>query len=186
MNDLEREKDKGLSLWYLKDAPLKRKFAGKKDRVPEFGHAARLFAIMAKHVIDRLGPEAGEELIQAAVEEFAFRRGQDIARKVQDQGQPLSLKNWIIHSDIDPQNFKLEIDFPEGDLQARVGRCTWHQAAEQWGLTDYAKLYCRYADYKILEGYNPDVDLTLEDRHQPGRDHCLFRYRMKEKSSGQP
>ncbi len=183
MNDLEREKAKGLSRWYLKDAPLKRKLAGKKDRVPEFGHAARLFAIMAKHVIDRLGPEAGEELIQAAVEEFAFRRGRDIARQVQDQGRPLSLKNWIIHSDIDPRNFKLAVDFPEGDLRARVDLCTWHQAAAEWDLTEYARLYCKYADHKILAGYNPDVHLTLEDRYQTGGDTCTFRYRMKDFSS---
>lgn len=183
MNDLKREKAKGISLWHLKDVPVKRMFRGKKHRVPEFGHAARLFSIMAKHVIERLGPEAGEEVIRAAIEEFAFRRGQDIARNVRDQGLPLSLKNWIIHSDIDPQNFKIEIDFPEGDLRAKVGRCTWHQAAAEWGLTEYAKLYCKYADYKILEGYNPEVRLTLEDRHQTGRDHCLFQYRMKDRSS---
>jgi hypothetical protein len=31
------------------------------------------------------------------------------------------------------------------------------------GWKKYAKCYCRNVDYKILEGYNPDIKLNLDD-----------------------
>ena len=178
MDDLMREKSRGLSIWYLKDALPKRVFFGKKFHTPGFGHAARLFAIMAKNAIDKLGPDEGETLIKLAVEEFAFTRGQRIAEIVRSKGLPLTIKNWLIHSDISPKNFKVKAKTEDGALKAEVTDCVWNRAAEQWGLGEYSRLYCKYADYKILEGYNPDIELTLDDRFQTGADHCLFRYQM--------
>ncbi|TAL31641.1 MAG: hypothetical protein EPN93_17755 [Spirochaetes bacterium] len=182
MNELEREKKKGLSFPYL----IKVLFARLKNRrryqTPGFGLAAQLFATTAKHVIAKLGPVEGEALLKAAIEEFGKERGRRIAETVKKKGKPLSLRNWIIHTDIAPENFEAKPSFPAGDLEARVGACTFIRAADAWGLRDYAKLYCNYADYAILDGYNPDVKLILDDRHATGKDHCVFRYVMKEEN----
>ncbi len=180
MNDLEREKKLGLSFPYLFRLLFMRKKIGKKYQTPGFGLAAQLFATVAKHVISRLGPEEGEKLLKGAIEEFGRERGRRIAETVRRQGKPLSLRNWLIYTDISPENFEARPGFPEGDLEARVGNCTFIESAGKWGLGDYAKIYCKYADYAILDGYNPDVTLVLKDRHSSGADHCLFRYIMKE------
>ena len=101
---------------------------------------------------------------------------------MRDLGKPLSLRNWLIYTDISPVNFAARPAFPDGDLEACVGACTFIEAARKWGLVDYARLYCKYADYAILGGYNPDVTLVLKDRHSTGRDVCVFRYIMKEEN----
>lgn len=179
MNDLDREKKKGLGLLYLIKAAVMRMLIGKKYHTPGFGFAALLFASVTREVIAELGQDKGEELIKRAVESFGKERGKRIAARVAQKGKPLSLRNWIIYTDISGSNFPAKVTFPEGDLEARVGTCSFMKAADQWGLREYASLYCRYADYAILDGYNPDVRLTLKSRHQTGNEYCTFRYRMK-------
>jgi len=180
MDDLQREKRRGLSVWYLKDVLFKRRFLGRESRVPGFGLGAVLFATISKVLVERLGRERGEELIKEAVQRFGRERGRRIAKKVSSLGKPLSLKNWLIYTDIDAENFPVRPYIDNNDLVAPVRECAFNRAAKAWGLEEFSSLYCKYADYAILEGYNPDVKLLLEDRHGTGKDHCLFRYVMKE------
>jgi len=176
VDDLEREKKNGLSYWYLKDVPLRRKLAGDRYRTPGFGLAAQLFASGARVALDKLGPEQGEAILKEAIEAFGRERGRRIAGIVQGLGKPLSLKNWLIYSDVDSHYFSVRPRIEKGELVARVRRCEFHRAAEAWGLGEYVQYYCKYADHAILEGYNPDVRLTLEPRGTTGKDYCLFRY----------
>jgi hypothetical protein len=186
MNELEREKRKGLSYPYLIKVLFMRLLLGKKYQTPGFGLAGQLFAVTAKHVMKRLGLEEGEKLLKGAIEEFGRERGERIAATVKRLGKPVSLRNWLIHTDISPENFAASPSFPDGDLEACVGTCTFINAAKQWGLGEYASIYCRYADYAILGGYNPDVTLVLRDRHASGGDRCVFRYIMKEENKNRP
>jgi hypothetical protein len=181
MDDLEREKKKGLSLWYLWDAAIHRWRVGSRHHTPGFGLAATLFALMSRNVLEKLGPVEGEALIRQAVEEFGLERGRRIAQRVQSLGKPLSFKNWLIYSDIDGSNFHARVRVDKGELVARVGHCTFMAAAREWGLGEYASRYCAYVDHAILRGYNPDIRLHLEPRSTTGRDHCLFRYGIQEK-----
>ncbi|MCP4130075.1 MAG: L-2-amino-thiazoline-4-carboxylic acid hydrolase, partial [bacterium] len=182
MNDLHKEKRNGLSVWYLKDVLLRKRIGKKKFQTPGFGLAAQLFAVMCKFIIKKLGPEEGEALIKEAVEYFGKKRGQSIAHNVQEMGKPLSFKNWLIFTDIHGSNFTAKPYIDKDDLVAPVSSCAFNSAAREWGLEEYSKLYCKYADFAILEGYNPDVKLELEQRHASGKDHCLFRYVMKEEN----
>lgn len=182
MDDLAREKTKGFSLWYLKDVLFRRMFLGKKYHTPGFGLAAQLFACMVKEIIDEIGPEKGEEVIKNAVEEFGRQRGSRIAETVKSLGKPLTFKNWLIHTDIDGSNFPFKPTFDKGDLVVKVGQCSFNQAAQRWGLGEQAGIYCKYADFAILEGYNPDIKLVLQDRHSTGEDFCVFRYIMKDEN----
>jgi hypothetical protein len=180
MDDLKREKKKGFSLWYMKDVILRRKLLKDTYHTPGFGFAGQLFAVMSKFVIEKQGPAGGGALIREAVEYFGRERGKSIAKVVTGLGKPLSLKNWLIYSDIDGSNFAAEASISNRDLVVKVNRCSFMEAAEGWGFREYASYYCRYVDYAILEGYNPDVKLELLSRHDTGKDHCLFRYIMKE------
>jgi hypothetical protein len=180
MDDLLREKKKGFSYWYMKDVLLKRRLLSGTYHTQGFGLAAQLFASLSKHVFEKQGVVEGEKLIKEAVEYFGFERGQRIAQVVKGLGKPLSLKNWLIYSDIDGSNFEAKASLCNHDLLVRVHHCTFIDAAEKWELREQASLYCRYVDYAILKGYNPDVKLELQSRHDTGKDYCLFRYSMKE------
>lgn len=183
MNDLEREKKRGLSLWYLKDMPLKRLKLRGRHQTPGFGLAAQLFACLSEVILERLGPEAGEDLIREAVQRFGRRRGERIAARVKEAGLPLSFKNWLIHTDIAGSNFPVRPRCRQGALIADVGGCSFITAAKEWGMEGYAALYCKYADHAILGGYNPDINLDLTTRHITGEDHCRFCYSMESRGT---
>ncbi|MHA1191356.1 MAG: L-2-amino-thiazoline-4-carboxylic acid hydrolase [Promethearchaeota archaeon] len=180
MDDLKREKEKGFDMEYIGDVLDQRKELKGKYDTPGFGLAAQLFSCMTKHVVKKLGAEEGEKLIKKAVEEFGFERGKRIADKVKALGKPLTFKNWLIFSDIDTLIFKPISSFEDGDFIAKIKKCTFFNAAADWGLEKYSKMYCNYVDYKILEGYNPDIKLILDQRQDTGTNRCVFRYIMKE------
>ena len=180
MDDLEREKKQGFDWDYLLEVPERKTEVADKYQIPGFGLGAALFSYLARAVTNELGPEKGEALIKGAVEAFGRARGRRIAAAVKDLGKPLTLKNWLIYSDIDSINFDPHPDIDNGDLVVKAVNCTFWNAAREFGLGEYAKTYCKYVDYAILEGYNPDIKLVLHDRHHVGQDHCLFRYIMKE------
>lgn len=182
MDDIEREKEQGFDFAYLGDVPQKKIDIGSRFQTPGFGLAAQLFCCCVRMVIDRLGAEEGGAVIQAAVEDFGFERGRHIAARVKDLGLPLSFRNWLIYSDIDSSaNFEALPAIEDDDLVVRVNNCAFYNAARQWGFEELAHLYCRYVDYKILEGYNPDIRLDLKERQATGDDFCVFRYSMKER-----
>ena len=180
MDDLEREKQQGFDWDYMGDVLTQKAELGDKYQIAGFGLGAALFGFVAKAVIDELGPQKGEALLKKAVEEFGHARGRRIAQIVTDDGKPLTLKNWLIYSDIDSVNFDPHPDLQECDLVVKAGECTFWNASREFGVGEYSRIYCKYADYAILDGYNPDVNLILHDRHHLGQDHCTFRYIMKE------
>jgi hypothetical protein len=181
MDELEREKKQGFDWDYLGDVLEKKAALGDKYQIPGFGLGSALFAFSAKAVIDELGPEKGEAVLKGAIEAFGRARGRRIAAIVKDLGLPLTLKNWLIYSDIDSINFDPSPDLDNNDLVVKAGQCTFWNAAREFGMGEYARIYCKYADYAILEGYNPDIKLVLHDRHHVGQaEHCTFRYIMKE------
>jgi len=180
MDDLLREKKKGFSYWYMKDVLLKRRFLSDTYHTQGFGLAAQLFSSLSKYILEKQGVDEGEKLIKEAVTYFGRERGHRIAQVVKGLGKPLSLKNWLIYSDIDGSNFQAKPYIKNHDLIVEVKRCSFIEAAEKWGLKEQASLYCKYVDHAILEGYNPEVKLELLSRHDTGKDHCLFRYIMKE------
>lgn len=183
MDELTREKEQGFDFDYLMDSVTQAAELGDKYKTPGFGLASQLFSSLAKEMIDRLGLEQAEPIIKEAVEAFGKERGRRIAQRVQAEGRPLTFKNWLIYGDIDSSsNFNPQPSIEDGDLLVQAHNCTFYNAAKEWGLEKYANLYCKYVDYAILEGYNPDITLTLEERQASGRDYCLFRYNMKRKS----
>jgi len=183
MDDIKREKDQGFDFAYLGDVPQKKIEIESRYQTPGFGLAAQLFCCTARRVIDRLGSEEGTALIKGAVEDFGLMRGRHIAARVKSLGLPLSFRNWLIYSDIDSSsNFEALPAIEDGDLVVRVGNCTFFNAAREWGLEEFAHIYCKHVDYKILAGYNPDIKLILKERQATGEDFCVFRYIMKETS----
>jgi hypothetical protein len=180
MDELEKEKREGFDWGYMADVLDRKAELGDKYQIPGFGLGAALFGFVAEAVMEELGPEKGEALLKKAVQNFGRARGRRIGDHVRRQGKPLTLKNWLIYSDIDSANFDPHPDLQNDDLVVNAGQCTFWNAAREFGVGELAKIYCKYVDYAILEGYNPDVKLVLDDRHHTGADHCTFRYIMKE------
>lgn len=180
MEDMKKEQSEGFDWIYLADVLTQKEKLGDKYQIPGFGLTAVLFAFTARALLQEHGAEKGEALLKKAVQDFGRARGKRIAAIVTEMGKPLTFKNWLVYSDIDSRNFDPQPDLDNDDLVVKTGTCTFWNAAQAFGLGDIARFYCKYVDCAILEGYNPAIKLILEDRHQSGKDHCVFRYIMKE------
>lgn len=141
-----------------------------------------MFSSVAKFVIEELGVEKGEKLLKNAIGYFGEERGKKIANRIKSEGKPLTFKNWLIYTDIDSSNFRPIVGVENGDFIAKIKHCTFYNAAKEWGLEEYACIYCKYVDYKILDGYNPDVKLILNNLQTTGKNQCIFRYIMKKEN----
>jgi len=181
MDELEKEKKEGFSWDYLADVPAKKEEIGDKYQIPGWGLGATLFSFVAKTVIEELGPKKGEALLKKAIEEFGRARGRRIAGIVKGLGKPPTLKNWFIYNDMDTINTNPEpIDITNGDFVMKTGECVLWNITREFDLGDFSQFFCKYADYAVLEGYNQDIKLVKAYRYQTGKDHCVFRYIMKE------
>ncbi len=81
MDDLKREKKLGFDFEYLGDVLDKKKELDDKYQTPGFGLAAQLFSTIAKHIVNRLGPEEGEAILKSAIEEFGFEREKKLPKR---------------------------------------------------------------------------------------------------------
>ena len=181
MDELEKEKKEGLSWEYLASVLTQQEEIGDKYKIPGWGLGATLFSFAAKAVIEELGPEKGEALLKKAIEEFGRERGKRIAGIVKGLGKPLTLKNWFIYNDMDPQNTNPQpIDIVNGDYLMKTGECVLFNTTREFSLSDFSQYFCKYDDQAVFEGYNPDIKLIKDYRYQTGKDHCVFRYVIKE------
>jgi len=181
MDELEKEKEEGVSWDYMADVPIKKEEIGDKYQIPGWGLGAILFSWVAKTVIEELGQEKGEILLKKAIEEFGRARGKRIAAIVKGLGKPLTFKNFLIYNDMDPRNTNPQpVDIVDGDFIMKTGECVLWNTAGDFGLRDFSQFFCKYADDGVLEGYNPDIKLIKNYRYQTGKDHCVVRWVVKE------
>ncbi|NIT77698.1 MAG: hypothetical protein GWO44_12610, partial [Thermoplasmata archaeon] len=57
---------------------------------------AAFYALVARKLRERLGDE-GLELLREILREFGTRRGEEIRRRVEEKGLPLTLENFVSH-----------------------------------------------------------------------------------------
>jgi hypothetical protein len=177
MDEIQKEKKEGLSWEYMGEAMKERGELAGRYVTPMAALMGQMFAVFAKTVIDEVGLEKGEAVIQKAVEDFGITRGKRIAEKVKARGLPLSFKNFLVHMDLDTTAANASVPNIEGkDLTLTINRCFILDGARELGLGKYFHYYCRWIDRAILFGYNPDLTIEITKTLSGGDEACFFRY----------
>ena len=182
MDEMKKERQEGFDWDYIGEAFQEKQEVGDTYITPLASHLGQLFAMTAKIVIDRLGPEEGEAVLKEIVERFAEVRGKRVAEKVKALGKPLTLKNFLVYNDLDSAGV-ISDSMPgmeDGDLLFEIGQCNICKGAEEWGLREYAHYYCKYIDKAIIKAYNPEIKLEVSRTLTGGDEACSFRYTVKE------
>lgn len=66
-----------------------------------------------------------------------------------------------------------------------VTQCKYAAFYREMGLTDIGQhIHCR-RDYAMIEGFNPDIELTRTQTLMSGASCCDFRYRLADGGQGQ-
>ena len=141
---------------------------------------ARIFATLAREVIERFG-DGGREAVIAAVREFGEERGRRMAERATSAGRDNTFAGYLLFSDLDTSYHQMVPEFGEGKLTVTISYCPFAAACKEWGLSEYGKYFCQEIDAAIMRGYNPERYETVCERNlTEGAESCILVYRFKE------
>ncbi|WP_228548408.1 L-2-amino-thiazoline-4-carboxylic acid hydrolase [Sporosarcina obsidiansis] len=152
-----------------------------------FAVMAKLFAHIAKSIVERFGKEEGERAMMDSVGAFGEERGRDIARRAAAVGKPNTMDNYLSNYDMGRSElFEYETLFHPTEIEQTFTKCAF---AEQWkkdGMEDYGILYCHMIDPSIAKGFNPNFEV-IHDQYVLKEGVCHFQFQMKdgEKQDGE-
>ena len=131
-------------------------------------------------VLEALGREFGRDKVFAVardtVIQVAREQGRQVARKMGGNGLEdfaRSMGDWT-------KGDALEMDVlaESGEEYAfNVTRCRYAELYRVLGIADVGALFSSNRDFSLIEGFNPDIELTRTQTIMQGAGHCDFRYR---------
>ncbi|WHH61473.1 L-2-amino-thiazoline-4-carboxylic acid hydrolase [Petroclostridium sp. X23] len=152
------------------------------EPVSMYNIAAKLFAHLAKAVIDEFG-EDGRKAILQGVSTFGEERGRDIARRAAAVGQSNNIENYLTNYDMGRSElFEYEDIYKENEIEQYFTKCVF---ADQWkkdGMEEYGILYCQEIDPAIARGFNPNLHV-VHDKHFFKDGICHFCFQMKKEDN---
>lgn len=142
----------------------------------------RLFAHVAKEVVDKFGEE-GERAIKDGVWAFGEERGRNIAERARANGCTTDVHGYLPNYDMGrSDDFTAENRYGDNQVEQLFTQCGF---ADQWiqdGMEKYGKLYCDVIDPAIAKGYSEDLECIHDKRiYEDGV--CTFCFRMRNKDA---
>ncbi len=140
-------------------------------------HHAVMFGLMARAVLDVCG-NSGRELVKAGTEHYAHGRGQRMRLRCLRDGNPTDMIHYMAYGEWVPEPGTMEIRTRQKSPVNRtlVVRCPWKTAWKKYGLMDYARHYCDYADFALVKGFDPGLVLDMDSWMARGDEGCGFTW----------
>jgi len=143
---------------------------------------ARIVGPLVRSFAAELGAERTLELVRGVIEDLARQSGADMARRLGEatlEAFAGGLGKWS-------EGGALEIELLERSPEAlafNVTRCRYAEMYRALGLADLgASLSCQ-RDFSLVEGFNPEIELTRTQTLMEGASHCDFRFRAVAKKT---
>jgi hypothetical protein len=139
---------------------------------------AEILKPVYEELVERLGEEAAEEILVAAIRRSAIAQGRSYAEAA---GGATSLDGF---ADLLPQwtaNGALEIDVQHRDpgrFDFNVTRCRYAEMYRAMGLGKIGHILSCNRDGTFCEGYDDRIELRRSQTIMGGAPHCDFRYRF--------
>lgn len=139
---------------------------------------ARILAPLIQALGDEFGRERVLEVVRKVVIEIARQQGAQLAENM--GGSSLthlaeSLHNW--KKDDAMQLDVLQLD--EQHFAFNVTRCRYAEMYQALGVPELGELLSCNRDHALIEGFNPDVQLTRTQTIMQGSAFCDFRYEKR-------
>lgn len=145
----------------------------------------RIEANILKPVYDemaaRLGEEAAQEILGAAIIKNAVAQGQAYSEGLEERGLKAfrdTMAQWKASG-------ALEMDMlteTDEEVHFNVTRCRYSEMYREMGLGDIGHLLSCNRDATFCTGFNPKIRFQRTQTIMGGASHCDFRYSMKESS----
>jgi L-2-amino-thiazoline-4-carboxylic acid hydrolase len=142
---------------------------------------ARIVGPLIRAFASQIGEERALEIVRGLIRDLARQGGSELALILGEQ----TLEAFARGLDRWRENGALEIDMLEQSptrLSFNVTRCRYAEMYRALGLADLgASLSCE-RDYALVQGFNPDIELTRTQTIMEGAACCDFRFQLREPS----
>ncbi|WP_422926915.1 L-2-amino-thiazoline-4-carboxylic acid hydrolase [Singulisphaera sp. PoT] len=143
---------------------------------------ARIVGPLVRAFSEEFGQERTLALVRSVIEDLARQSGADMAIRLGEDSLEAfagSLNKWS-------EGGALEIDLLEQSpetLSFNVTRCRYAEMYRSLGLADLGSSLSCQRDFSLVEGFNPEIELTRTQTLMEGAPYCNFRFRSDVKSS---
>ena len=136
---------------------------------------AQIVGPIVRGFIAELGEDRALEIVRGVVAGLARDRGADLARTVGE----VSLEAFATDIDRWREGGALEIEFLERSperLSFNVTRCRYAEMYRALGLAELGGSLSCQRDFALVEGFNPNINLSRTQTLMEGASHCNFRF----------
>ena len=139
---------------------------------------ARIVAPLLEALGERFGREEVIEVARSVIVKLAMQQGADLA--VSMGGNSMSdfveaQSNWT-------KDNALEVEaLAQNDEQFdfNVTRCRYAEMYQALGIPELGAVMSCNRDFMLMQGYNPDIELTRTQTIMDGAAYCDFRFRKQ-------
>jgi hypothetical protein len=132
-------------------------------------------------ILDALGREFGREQVLAIVKDqivrIAREQGAALAKASGGRSLPVfagTLDHWTRDGALELETVAED----ERTLSFNVTRCRYAEMYRDLGIPELGAVLSCNRDSALIEGFNPEVNLTRTQTLMQGASHCDFRYRL--------
>jgi len=139
---------------------------------------ARIVGPLIRAFAAEIGEERTLEIVRILIRRLAREAGNNLALAVGEQ----TLEAFARGLDRWRENGALEIDLLEQSptrLSFNVTRCRYAEMYTALGLADLGGSLSCERDHALIDGFNPDIELTRTQTIMQGATFCDFRFRLR-------
>ena len=156
------------------------------DTLNEIGVLKRreIEARILRPVLEALGKEFGRERVLAIVRDVIIEVAREQGREVAEWVGGATLGDFARALDDWKKGDAYRMDVleqSEDRFSFNVTRCRYAEMYRALGLDDVGALLSCNRDFSLVEGFNPDIELTRTQTLMQGASHCDFRFVVKKK-----
>ena len=133
-----------------------------------------------KEMVDVLGEEKAQSILENAIRKAAIAEGQEFAQKV--PGGETSMASFIELFKLWTAGDALELNIhkqTEEHFSFDVTRCAYAEMYEAMDIGEIGHLLSCNRDGVFCEGYDSNLELERKQTIMKGADRCTFRYRYR-------
>jgi len=159
--------------------PVDHQAENKYNNLTIYALMAKLFAAIAKAVVDSYGSE-GEDAIREGVRTFGEERGRGIAQRARANGKKNTIDNYLTNYDMERSDlFTYTTEYKPEEIEQNFTVCPFGQQWADDQMHEYGILYCQMIDPAVANGFNPNFEVE-HDQYILREGNCHFRFKLKE------
>jgi hypothetical protein len=137
---------------------------------------ARIIGPLVQAFRFEFGDERTLNVLRQVIADLARQSGEELAKRLGEA----SLTAFASSLEVWTEGGALDIDVLERTderFDFNVTRCRYAEMYRELGLADLGSSLSCLRDFALVEGFNPQVELTRTQTIMQGADYCDFRFR---------